>query len=263
VPRWGFPLLSWRWPLALPTRPRVDPAERVESLAATVLSMLWITAGVASGTAFAEAWRYVLLLRSRGEALPKTTLAISDALVTTTGVLTWVLGAVSGVTAVLWVLRARDAAADRIGVRSERPDWQVVAGVLVPGLNLVVPGSVLAELEHATLVGEGARERGARPTPSKLVLVWWAAWAVSVVLGILTFLWGLRDGVQAMADGVVLHFWNDVAVAVVAIVTVQVVKYVTALLTPIDTAEIPRLRVLGVHNAPAPSRAERPSDAAR
>lgn len=263
VPRWGFPLLSWRWPLALPARPRVDPAQRVEVLGATVASMLWITASVAAGAAAAEAWRYVLLIRSRGEALPKTTLAISDALVATTGVLTWLLALVSAITVVLWALRARTAAAERIGVLNQRPDWQVIVGVLVPGLNLFVPGSALAELEHATLVGEQAREHGTRPTPSKLVLVWWAAWAASVLLGTLTFLWGFRDGVQAMADGVGLHVWNDVSVVVLAVVTVRVVNYLTALLAPVDATLLPRLRVLGVHDAPAPSRAQRPPDAAR
>ncbi|CAL99477.1 uncharacterized protein DUF4328 [Saccharopolyspora erythraea NRRL 2338] len=263
VPRWGFPALAWRWPLALPTGPAVDPVRRVAALYATATSTLWIIAGMGGLTAVAELWRYVLLLRSRGEALPATTLAVSDALVVTTGVLTLVLGALAGVVVVLWALRAREAATERIGVRSARSDAQFVLGVLVPGLNLVVAGSSLSELEHAVLVGEGARERGARPRPSRLVLVWWAAWVASLLLGWTAFLWGFRSGTQALADGVVLHVWTNIAVVVLAVVTIRVVRYLTTLLVPADPTELPHLRVLGLRDAPAPPRPPRPADAQR
>ncbi|WP_344686046.1 DUF4328 domain-containing protein [Saccharopolyspora taberi] len=263
VPRWGFPLLAWRWPLALPAQPAADPVKRVAALFATASATLWITAGVAGLAAVAEGWRYVLLLRSRGEALPATALAISDALVVTTGLLTLVLGVLSGLFSILWALRARVAAAERAGIRSERSDLQFVLGALVPGLNLVVPGSVLSELEHAVLIGEGARERGDRPRPSRLVLVWWGSWAASLLFGWTTFLWMFRGGVQAQADGVVLHVWTNIAVVVLAVVTARVVRYLTALLIPADPTELPHLRVLRVSGAPAPPRPPRPSDADR
>jgi hypothetical protein len=237
--------------------------ERTGALGATAVSTLWITSGVAALAAGAELWRYVLLLRSRDEALPKTTLAISDALVATTGFLTWLLGVLSGLVVVLWALRARTAAADRLGVRLARSDAQFIAGVLIPGLNLFIPGSVLAELEHTVLVGEGARERDTRPKPSRPVIVWWVAWVASLVLGWVTFAWGFSHSVQAMADGVVLHAWNDVAVVVLALATSQLVRYLTRLLTPLDPVELPRLRVLDVHGAPRPARAERPASAPR
>lgn len=263
VPRWGFPALTWRWPLTLPTKDRVDPVERVSSLGATAVSMLWITAFVAGGAGLAEGWRYLLLLRSRGEALPKTMLAISDALVTTTGVLTWLLGMLCGLTVLLWALRARVAAAERIGVQPGRPDWQVVAGLLVPGVNLLVPGSALAELEHKVLAGEQARRPRGRPDPSPLLRWWWLAWIVSLLLGWTAFGWGFRDSVQATADGVVLHMWNDFAVVGLVVLTIRVVRYLTALLVPADPIELPLLRVLGIRDAPAPARQRRPSDAAR
>lgn len=263
VPRWGFPLLAWRWPLALPNRAKAEPADRVEVLFPTAVSALWITAGLAALAAVAEGWRYVLLLRSRDEALPSLPLAISDALVTTAGGLTWLVGSLCAVLVVLWALRARSAAAELIGTRNARPDWQVIAGLLVPGLNLVVPGSAMAELEHAVLVADGTRERGSRPTPSRLVLAWWAAWAVSLLLGWTAFLWSFRGGVQAMADGVVLHLWNNVAVAVLAVLTVQLVKYVSCLLVPVDPTEVPYLRVLAVRDAPRPGRRTRPANAPR
>lgn len=257
VPRWGFPLLSWRWPLALPGPAHPDYRERVASLAATGLSTLWITAAVALGAAGAELWRYVLLLLSRGDALPKTMLAISDALVATMGILTWILGAVSALIVVMWTLRARVVAGQRTGTRPARPDWQCIVGLLLPGLNLFVPGSVLAELEHSALTAENARDGAARPRPSRLVVGWWGAWAGSLLLGWLSFIWSFRDGVQAMADGVVLHAWNDVSVAVLALMTARLIKYLTVLLTPVDTTALPQMRVVGVHGAPPPPRLKR------
>ena len=41
---------------------------------------------------------------------------------------------------------------------------------LVPGLNLSLPGSLLAEIEHSAL----GRPADRRPRPSRLLLVWWA-----------------------------------------------------------------------------------------
>ncbi|MBB5154210.1 DUF4328 domain-containing protein [Saccharopolyspora phatthalungensis] len=263
VPRWGFPLLAWRWPLALPLRAHADPMARAESTAGTAVATLWITAVVAALATFAEGWRYVLLLISRSHALPRTPLAISDALVSTTGMILWVLGVLCGVLVVVWGLRARAAAAARIGVRNARPDWQVVVGVLVPGLNLFVPGSVLAELEHSVLVAEGARKRGVRPFPTLRVRLWWAVWGATLLLGWLVFGWGLRGSVQALADGVVLHALNNALVTVLAVQTVMVIKYLMRLLAPLDPTELKHLRVRAVHAAPPPPRAARPTTAPR
>lgn len=263
VPRWGFPMLAWRWPLALPAHRRVDPVERAEAVAATALPALWTTAVLGLLAGFAEFWRYLLLLRSRDSALGRMTLAISDALVGTTGVVLLLLGLFTGVVVVLWALRARQAAAEAVGVRNARPDWQVVAGVLVPGLNLFVPGSALAELEHTALVTEGARERGARPRPSVLVRLWWAAWIANLLLGWTAFAWRWRTGVQAMADGVVLHVWNDLLVALLAVLTALVVRYLMRLLVPLDPTELKRLRVLATRGAPPPTKAPRPAGAVR
>lgn len=263
VPRWGFPQLAWRWPLALPNAQRVDPVERLHARCATAVATLWLTAGLAVVASLAEVWRYVLLLRSRSEALPRTSLAVSDALVATTGVMTWLFGLLSGVVVVLWALRARAFAHERAGVRPARPDWQFLTGVLVPGLNLFVPGSVLAELEHTALLAEGARDVGTRPSPSRMVRFWWAAWVAGLLFGWGTFLWGFRGGVQAMADGVVLHAITDAVVVALAVVTVVVVRRLTRLLTPVDTASIQRERVVAVRGAPKLSRAPRPTDAVR
>lgn len=257
IPRWGLPPVVWRWPLALPTRTPVDPVERTAALARTATLVLWCTAVLAGAAALAEGWRYVLLVRSLSTALSKPVLMVSDALVTTTGVLTWLLGLAAGVVVVLWALRARGAAADCANARNARPDWQFVAGVLVPGWNLFVPGSVLAEIEHTVLAAEGTRELGARPRPSGLVRAWWAAWVVNLLLGWTTLLWSMRSGVQALADGVLLHVWTDLAIVVLAVLTLRVVRTLTRLLTPVDPTGIPRRRVRAVRGAPALQRAER------
>lgn len=263
IPHWGFPLVSWRWPLAVSTRPQADPVERVAALGATASPALWVTAISAGVAAIAECLRYVLLLLSINTALPTTMLVISDALVITAGFMTLLVGALSGVVVVLWGLRARNAADARVGVRSARPDWQFIAGVLVPGWNLFVPGSVLAEVEHTVLVGENARQLGSRPNPSRLVRLWWACWVLSLLLGWTTFLWSFLGGVQAQANGVVLHIWTNLAVVALAVLTVRVVNYLTRLLRPVDPTEVRRWRVLDVRDAPPPRRAERPSASPR
>jgi hypothetical protein len=77
----------------------------------------------------------------------------------------------------------------------------VVLGWLVPGLNLAVPGSVLAEIEHAAMRLPPDR----RPRPSALLLAWWVAWVAGACWAVVVLLWSLRTGVQARADGVLLH----------------------------------------------------------
>lgn len=263
VPRWGFPLLAWRWPLALPVRRRVDPMRRSETLAVASVSLLWITAAVAVLAAGAELWRYALLLVSRTDAVPETELVVSDALVITAGVVTWLLAMTAVVTVALWALRSREAAADRTHLRPARPTWQLLLGLVVPGLNLFVPGSALAELEHTILFAEGERSAHTRPRPSRLVLAWWVAWAVNVVLGSTALLWEFRSGVQAMADGVLLHAYSDVALVVVAVLTARVVTYLTRLLVPVDKAEVPRLRVIALRGVTTPQRVQRPANAVR
>ncbi|MGW1680459.1 DUF4328 domain-containing protein [Saccharopolyspora sp. NPDC002376] len=263
VPRWGFPMLAWRWPLALPARENINASVRAEASARSASAVLWITAGVAGLGTFAEAWRYVLLLLSRDGALARTPLAISDALVGITGVLLWVAGALAGVLVVLWGLGARAAAAERIGVRNARPDWRVVVGVLVPGLNLFVPGSAVAELEHSVLIAEGARERGARPFPTLRVRFWWATWVATLLVGWFTILWGFRGSVQALADGVVLHALNNALVTLLAVLTARLIKYVMALLVAPDPTELRRLQVRAVRATPPPPRAARSTTAPR
>ncbi len=227
MPRWGFPARPWVPPGPAATSPP-DALHVARSLVGTVVPLLWATTAVALLAAGGEVWRYVLLLASRDGALSAGAVAASDALVATAGVIALILAVVSGVLLVLWTMRATQAAADCAGVRPSRSSRALVLGWLVPGVNLSVPGSMFAEIEHTAL----DRPPGLRPRPSRLLLVWWGLWAVGVVLSGVVLLWSLRTGVQARADGVVLHAVLDTVAAVTAGVTAVLITRLTRLLGP-------------------------------
>ena len=246
-PRWGFAALPWQPSPDAPGTP--PPPERaVRALAGVAVPLLWALAAVALLAAGAETWRYLLLLASRDGALSADAVAASDALVLAAGVGAVLLGLAAGGGVVAWTLRASVAAAGRSGSRPSRSPREIVLGWVVPGLNLAVPGSVLAEIEHGAL--DRAPER--RPDPSRLLRVWWALWASGVVLSVIVFLWSLRTGVQVVADGVVLHAALDLLAAVTAAVMAVVVGRLTALLGPVRD---PRRRVLLAVPGVRPSRA--------
>jgi hypothetical protein len=115
-------------------------------------------------------------------------------------------------------------------------------------MNLVVPGSVLAELEHAV----ARRPAGERPRPSKLVRRWWGLWVASGLTFVITVLWSFRDSTQALADGVLLHAFGDLLLAGVAAATALVVRRITTLLLPVDAASVRLMRVVEVKDAPEP-----------
>ena len=110
-------------------------------------------------------------------------------------------------------------------------------GWLVPGWNLVVPGPVLAEIEHGAL----DRPPAQRPQPSRLVGAWWLLWVAGGVLAAAVLAWSWRTGVQARADGVVLHAALNLVAAATAGVTAVLVGWLTALLNPVRA---PRRAVL-------------------
>jgi Domain of unknown function (DUF4328) len=230
LPRWGFPPRAWV-PPEPPGPPPPDPLHAARSILGTLVPLLWAVATVSVLAAGAEAWRYVLLLISRDSALSPGVVATSDALVTVAGTVAPVLAALAGIIVVLWTLRAARAAADRAHVEPARSDRAIVVGWVVPGLNLVLPGSVLAEIEHTAL----GRPPGQRPRPSRMLVVWWVLWGAGVVLAGIVLLWSLRTGVQARADGVVLHAVLDVLAAATAATTALLLTYLTRLLAPART----------------------------
>ena len=226
-PHGGFPLGPWRW--SDPKPPPVPPERVARSLAGVAVPLLWAVAAVALLAAGAETWRYVLLLASRDGALSADAVAASDALVLAAGGGAVLLAVAAGAFLVTWTLQASVAAAHRSGRRPSRSARSVVLGWLVPGLNLVIPGAVFAEIEHGAL----DRPAGRQPRPSSLVLVWWGLWGAGVLLSAFVLAWSRRTGVQAVADGVVLHGVLDLWAAVTAAVTAVLVSRLTALLGPI------------------------------
>jgi hypothetical protein len=230
----------------MPTPAPTPADEQMRALAAVAVPLLGLTALLVLATAGAEAWRYASLLDSRTDAVPAGPLHASDALVVTGGVVSLLSSALAGAVTLGWVVHANAAAAqpgrgDRSGL-----GWQVVVGTLVPGVNLVVPGAVLAEVEHAAL----GQDPNRRPHPSRLVIGWWVIWAVGLVLAGTAILWNLRSGVQARADGVLLHVATDLVAGVVAITTIVVVRRLTRLLSPVKLAGTRRMVVVRVPGVP-------------
>nr|WP_239029329.1 DUF4328 domain-containing protein [Pseudonocardia acidicola] len=224
-PRWGFAPAPW--PVEDDPGP-VPAIVGVRSVAPTLISVLRVTAAVAVVAAGAEIWRYLLLLASRSEALSASAVAASDTLVVGAAWLATVLAVPAGTLFVLWSIRASRAAADRAGRVPSRSARAIVLGWVVPGLNLSVPGSVMAEIEHGGL----DRPPDERPRPSRLVLVWWALWGSGLLFAALVLALSFRSGVQAMADGVLLHALVDLLAAATAVVSVRLVDRLTRLLSP-------------------------------
>ena len=226
IPQWGFAPGPWRTADPLPSRP--DPLRSARATLGVLVPLLWATAAVALLAAGAEVWRYVLLLASRDDALDAGVVKASDALVAAAGWVAPAVAALAGLLLLRWTLRATQAAADQAGVLPSRTPRTLVQGGLVPGLNLSLPGSALAEIEHMAL----GRPPGQRPHPSRLLLGWWLLWVAGVLLAMVVLVWSLRTGVQARADGVVLHAVLDVLAAVTAGVTAVLVTRLTRLLGP-------------------------------
>jgi uncharacterized protein DUF4328 len=245
-PRGGFPALPWRPAVERPV-PLPSPQRAARSMAGVAVPLLWALVAVSLLACGAEVWRYTLLLASRDNALQADVVAASDALVLAAGAGSVLLGLAAGGFLVAWTVRASVAAAARSGSRPSRSPREIVLGWVVPGINLAVPGSVLAEIEHGAL----DRPTDRRPRPSRAVRVWWVLWAFGVLGSVLTLVWARRTGVQAEADGVVLHAGLDLLAAVTAGWTAVLVGRLTALLGP--TRAPRREVVLSVRDAPSPA----------
>lgn len=253
--------MAWRWPTAVPgTRTAVPVAsQRLLLIARNVVTLLWALAGLVAVAGGAELWRYVLLVLSRDTALSPAVVGASDALVLSFSLLTFVMSVFAFAVTLWWLFVARTAAADEAGQQPPRQSWQVLVGILVPGLNLAMAGSILAELEHAATRQPANR----RPKPSRLVLGWWAAWIVNAVLLTLTVMWRSRDGVQAQVDAVFLSALTDLSAVALALLTAEVIRRFTRLLAPMEERLVRPLQVLEVKGAPEVPRRARPKTAAR
>ncbi len=232
TPNWGFPPLPWQRERPAPEPSAAAAAARHAGLLIPLLRGVAVLAGLAAA---AEIWRYVLLLRSRDSALNAGEVAASDALEQAASWVCTLMAVGAGCYLLVWLRQVIAAAATNSNVRPSRSGLATLVGWLVPGPNLTVPGSMLAEVEHTAL----GRPPGGRPRPSRLLLVWWGLWAANVVLGVVAVVWMFRAGVQAKADGVVLHALVDLAAAATATVTARVVAWLTALVNPPRTIRLP------------------------
>ena len=260
-PRWGFPNLVWRRPTAVPgtASGEVTPGERLRVITRSLLPVLWTFAALALVASAAEIWRYILLVQSRDSALSTSVVSVSDTFVITAGLLTTILSLLPSGLTVWWLLVARHAAAEASGEAPPRRQWQVLVFALVPVVNLVLVLPIVAELEHAVL----RRSRETRPKPSRLVLGWWGVWVLNWLLLVLVIVWRFRDGVQALADGVLLVALTDLAAAGLAVMTALLVKRMSGLLAPVAEKRLRLLRVLKVDGAPDPERRDRPASSVR
>jgi hypothetical protein len=261
-PRWGFPHLTWREPTTVPGTPSSfpTPLERTRLLARNALTVLWFLTGLAMVATVAEFWRYALLVISRDSALDTSVVAMSDALEVIASLLTVVFGLMAVVCVLWWLLVIRQAATEESGCTPPRSSREVLAGTLVPGLNLAMAGSILAELEHAV----SGRPADRRPKPSRLALWWWGTWSANEVLMVLVIVWRLRDGIQAQADAVLLSGFLDLSAAVLAALTAVLVYRLSSLIAPVSASRLRLRRVLAVTGAPAPElRPARPAGASR
>ncbi len=261
-PRWGLPRLAWRASSTVPGTVRRPVASRAGLVRQAMLTelLLWTLAASSLVAGAGEIWRYTLLVLGRDEALSASVVAACDLVVPISALLAVVLGVVVLVLTMRWLLMAGELAAKVTGYARARPTWQLLLGVLLPVLNLFMAGSVLAELEHAALGAPAT----VRPRPSRLVLAWWAAWAVGEVLAIGTLLLGLRTSLQARADDVLWHAATDLVAVGVAVLTVLVLRMITGLLAPSGAPAIGIGELIAVRDAPQPElRPTRPAGSPR
>ncbi|PTR22520.1 uncharacterized protein DUF4328 [Rhodococcus sp. OK519] len=204
IPRWG--LLD---PPPEERDERVGRTEVVADLAPTLLACAALVFGLAT---VAECFRYGLLVFNRVRLVDPLTLAISDAMVWSTQ-LSAPLVAVAAAFAVACRLRVERARvfAER-GLADPRSLRELLVGVLLPGLNLVMPGVYLTEIVD----GDRRLRRAVR--------LWWTSWIAGGILVVANVLWRNQDSLQARADGVVLSAITAAVGLVTALLALLVIR---------------------------------------
>jgi hypothetical protein len=206
TPRWGLldpppsPARTFERPL------RGIAAHRDRLLIGTTI--VFLLAGLA------EYGRYLILLQNRARLIPGWLLSFSDATVLVFGVIAPIYALVTAVALVAWLIEARTIVFTAYGRRDPRQRWSLIAGCLVPGVNLIWPGVFLTEL------------LGADPDPRswRAVRIWWAAWVFSGLLLIAATLWRDASTLQAEADGVSFTGFTNLCAAGFAVLTLWMVR---------------------------------------
>lgn len=206
VPRWGL--------LDPPPAPARTPARPLRGIAESRDVLLVLTALAFLVAAAAEYGRYLILLRNRTTLIPSWLLWISDMSVWVFGVIAPLCALATALALVAWLIEARKTAFAAQGRRDPRRRWTVIAGCLVPGVNLIWPGVFLTELV------------GAKPDPraERAVRIWWAAWVASGLILVAAALWRDASSLQAEADGVSFTAFSDLCAAAFAVLTLWTVR---------------------------------------
>ncbi|WP_278260842.1 DUF4328 domain-containing protein [Nocardia sp. AG03] len=206
TPRWGL-LDAPPQAAAVAPRPlRGLAARRDELLMTSVLAFLL--------AALAEYGRYLILLRNRTRLIPEWLLWLSDSTVWVFGTLAPIVALLTALSLVAWLIEARRETFAAAGRRDPRRRWTLIAGCVIPGVNLIWPGVFLTEL------------LGADPNPRALraVRIWWAAWVVSGLVLVVATLWRDAGTLQAEADGVSFTAFSDLCAAGFAVLTLWTVR---------------------------------------
>ncbi len=206
TPRWG--LLDAPPPAAaVPARPLRGLAARRDRLLVACMTA-FLLAGLA------EYGRYLILLRNRTRLIPEWLLWLSDSTVWVFGTLAPIVALVTALSLVAWLIEARRAAFAADGRRDPRRRWTLIAGCVIPGVNLVWPGVFLTEL------------LGTDPDPRALraVRIWWAGWVVSGLVLVVATLWRDAGTLQAEADGVSFTGFSNLCAAGFAVLTLWTVR---------------------------------------
>ncbi|TWH23035.1 uncharacterized protein DUF4328 [Rhodococcus rhodochrous J45] len=203
MPRWG--LLD-----PLPDEDvEPDRAETAADLAPTLLVGTAVVFGLA---ALAEAVRYGVLLYNRTRLVDPLVLAVSDAAVWATQVVGPVVALAAAVASGLRLIDLRRRIYAERGLAESRSPLSILAGLVVPGLNLAMPGVFLTEIADRD------------PRLLRAIRTWWVLWVVNGVLVVVLLAWRQRDTLQARADGVLLTAVLAALGAVVALSTLHVLR---------------------------------------
>ncbi|MFE1594531.1 DUF4328 domain-containing protein [Nocardia sp. NPDC058705] len=206
TPRWG--LLD-----APPSSARI-PERPLRGLAVYRDRLLIVTMIAFLLAALAEYGRYLILLQNRARLIPSWLLWISDATVLVFGIIAPICALVAAISLVAWLIEARTIVFTAYGKRDPRKRWTLIAGCLVPGVNLIWPGVFLTEL-----LGDDPDPRSHRA-----VRIWWAGWAFSGLLLIAATLWRDASTLQAEADGVSFTGFTNLCAAGFAVLTLWMVR---------------------------------------
>lgn len=204
VPQWG--LQDGR---AVDDEDESSAAESMADLAPTLLTGAAVVFGLA---AVAEMFRYGLLIFNRTRLVDPLVLAVSDAAVWATQVCGPLVALAAALACALRLLEVRRRVFAARGSSDPRNPASVLLGVVLPGVNLGFPGLFLTEIADRD------------PRLLRAIRTWWVLWVFNAVLFVAVLLWRQRDTFQARADAVLLTAIAAAFAAVVAVVTLHVVR---------------------------------------